>query len=45
MNNYKIVSKFLSKLGSKILVINILDSILIFKKLIETNLKYKLVNS
>jgi len=38
---YKIVSKLVSKLATKVLAINILDYKLVFKILIETNLEYK----
>jgi len=38
------ISKLVSKLATKILAINILDSKLISKILIETNLRYKVIS-
>jgi len=39
------VSKLVSKLAIKVLATNILDSKLVSKRLIETNLKYKVVSN
>jgi len=38
------VYKLVSKLATKILTTNILDYKLVFKRLIETNLEYKVVS-
>jgi len=38
-------SKLISKLATKVLTTNILDSNLVSKRLIETNLEYKAVSS
>jgi len=44
--NYKIIYKLVSKLATKILITNVfLDYKLVFKRLIETNLEYKIVSS
>jgi len=39
------VFKLISKLATKVLATNILDSKLVSKRLIETNLEYKVDNS
>jgi len=39
------VSKFVSRLTTQVLATNILDSKLVSKRLIETNLEYKVVRS
>ena len=39
------ISKLVSKLTTKILTTNILDSKLVSKRLIEINLKYKVISS
>jgi len=42
--NYTIVSKLVAKLATKVLTTNILDSKLVSKRLVETNLEYKVVS-
>jgi len=39
------ISKFVSKLATKVLTTNILDSKLVSKKLIKSNLEYKAVSN
>jgi len=39
------IFKLISKLTNKILTTNILDYKLTYKKLIETNIKFKIINS
>jgi len=38
---YKMISKLVSKLATKVLGTSILDSKLVYKRLIETNLEHK----
>jgi len=42
---YKIISKLISKLAIKVLAINILVSKLVYKILIETNLKHGVISN
>jgi len=42
---FKIISKLVYKLAIQVLVTNVLDSKLVYKRLIETNLKYKIINN
>jgi len=39
------IYKLVSKLANKVLATNVLDFKLVFKRLIETNLEYKVVRS
>ena len=41
--NYKMVYKLVSELTTKVLATNILDSKLVSKRLIKTNLEYKIL--
>ena len=43
--NYKMSFKLISKLATKILTINVLDSKLVSKRLIDINLEYKVVGN
>jgi len=45
IKSYKMISRFISKLAIKVLDINILDSKLVSKILIKTNVEYKVVSS
>jgi len=45
IQNYNMVFKLVSKLVTKVLATNILDSKLVSKRLIEINLEYKVVSN
>jgi len=42
---YKMISKLVSKWATKVLTTNIFYSKLVFKRIIETNLQYKVISS